>query len=94
MCMMTFEPPACHRNRISRIFLGSEISRVHFRDSVCSDFGVKFPCFLTLIHSKMSTLVIYTCFGMLHNVLKSFEPILPSLWHSGFHGFKQVYREP
>ena len=47
-------------------------------------FWVTFPCLLTLIHSIGSTLGIETCLGMLENVLESFEPILPSLWHSRF----------
>ena len=81
---MNEESLAAHCNRISKAFLRSTTSPVHFRDLVCWVLWVKFPYFLTLIHYKLSTLGIQTCFGMPHKILKSFEPILPSLWHSGF----------
>ena len=84
IAMMHFELPVSHGNRISEGFLRSQISCVHFRDLVCRFLWVKFPCSLTLIHSKVSSLGIETCLGMLDNVLESFEPVLPSLWHSGF----------
>ena len=84
ICMMNLEPLASHRNRISKTVLRSNISRVHFRDVVCWVLWVTFPFLLMLIHSKVSTLGIENCLGMFDNILKSFEPILPSLWHSGF----------
>ena len=54
--MMNFEPPASHSNRISKAFLRSQISCVHFRDLVCLVLWVKFPCSLTLIYSKVPIL--------------------------------------
>ena len=73
--LMNPEPPALH---------GSAISCVHFRELVGWVLSVNFLCLLILIHSKVSTSGIETCLGMLDNVLESFEPVLPSLWHSGF----------
>ena len=58
ICMMNFERPASHWNRMSKTFLRSKISRVHFRDLVCWVLWVKSPCSLTLIHSKVSALGI------------------------------------
>ena len=82
--IMKSELPASHGNRISKAFVRSNISCVHFRDLVCWVLWVVFPCSLTLIHSMVSTSDISTGLSMLHNILKSFEPVLPSLWHSGF----------
>ena len=82
-CMMNCEPPAFQGNRIPKAFI--EISNF-----MCPLQGLgllgslgQIPL-LTLIHSKVYTLGIGTCLGMLDNVLESFEPVLPSLWHSGF----------
>ena len=83
-CILDNELLAPHTIRIPKIFLRSKISCVHFADLVCLVLWVIFPCRLTLIHSKVSGLSIWTCLGMLYNILKSFEPILPSLWHGGF----------
>ena len=58
ICIVNFQPPASCRNWISETFLRSQISCVHFRDLVCWVLWVKFPFFLTLIHSKVSTLGI------------------------------------
>ena len=87
--MQKCQPPASQCNRMSKNILRSEISRVHFRNLVCWVFWVKFPCSLTLIYSKLSTLGIQSCLGMLYTILKSIEPILPSLWHSGFAWLQQ-----
>ena len=81
---MHFEPLVSQGNHIFKGFLRSQISCVHFRDLVCWVLWVKFPYSLTLIHSRLSSLGIETCLGVLANVLQSFELVLPSSWHSGF----------
>ena len=72
-----FEPPLSHTSRIPKTFVRSKMSCGHFTDLVCWDLMVKFPSPLTLFHSKVSTLSVWTFFRMLHNILKSFEPMFP-----------------
>ena len=84
ICLINTKTPASQHNWISKTSLRSKPSRVHFRDMVNWVLWVKFPWFLTLIHSILSTWRIGTCLGTFDNILKSFEPILPNLWHGGF----------
>ena len=94
VCVLKFDPFASHTVPISKTLLRSKFSYVHFKDLVCWVLWVKFPCPLTLIHSKLSTLDIYTCLCIVITYSSHLDLVCPAYGIMVFHGYNQVYREP